>query len=1552
MPSVQTWIVKQVASNLSKKLHTKVSIEKVDFAFFYKLELDNLLIEDRSKDTLLFAGAAKININDWFFTKDKIILKYIGLNNAVVNLNRTKEEWNYQFILDYFTSSTPDKTKSKKEIIFDFKNAEFNNIKFNRIDKWLGEDMHASIKHLDATFESADLIQQKFIINKLNTTDPHFSQTDYTGNIPLNYNNSNTKQKDDQSSIKKQNNGWTISIHKMKIENGLYQNDIETERKPYTDYFDGLHLQFNSINGELTDLLLNNNTLTANINLSANERNGFKINKIVAKMKFTPSEMEFRNLDILTDKSHIGNYYSMHYKNFRTDMNNFISNVTIDGDFKNSKVSSDDIAFFAPEVKTWNRSFLLTGHGKGTIDHFDVKNMNIITGKTTVNGDLEMKGLPDINTTFIVFNSIGSNTTYDELASTIPSLKNIQQPRLDKLGAIYYKGRFTGFISNFVASGLINTDLGSINSDINIKLPEKGLPIYRGSIVTTNFKLGEFANSKQVGRISLDGKIEGSGFSLKDLKAKFSGYIPQIEFNGYNYQKITANGNFENSKFNGHLSMNDSNLNIKNLDGLLTLSGDEIAFKLTAELQHANLKNIKITDQDIALSGKFSLDFTGNNIDNFLGQAKIYDATLLKDNNQLSFNSLSLTSKKQGDKKSLSLFSNEIEASVTGLYKILELPDAFKFFLNKYYPAYIKTPDYEVSKQDFSFNIKTKNIEEYLKIFDKRLSGGNNAVINGKLNLANNELNIHADIPEMGYEKKTFNNILLEGIGSRDTLKTNVSIGDIGLSDSMHFPETKLQLISNNDVSEIHLKTSASSTLNDADLNASVQTYSDGVKIHFYPSSFIVNDKKWLLDKDGELTIRNDFMEANEIKFSHKNQQIAISTALDNLTNQSHLIANLSSVNLEDFVPFAFTNPSVKGRLTGTATINDPLGKPYIDFIGRTDSLSLEDRYIGNINLNAIANTTSGAIEFHAKSNDTSNIFSVNGSYNYKDSTETQLDVNLIGEKINLKILEPYLGDIFSSIEGSATSYLKISGNPDHKYLTGNVVVKNSSLKVAYTQCRYFIENQTINFGKDIIELGMIRLKDSLNNTASLIGKIHHHLFDDLTFENVKLETAKLALLHTNKKDNAQFYGNIIGRAGMSINGPLSNLQMDINGAPSELDSSHIYLITSEGKESNSLDYIDFVQFGSRMKETKSSQSTNIVVNLKINANPSCQVDVILDEETGDVIKGQGNGLISIRVGNVEPLSIRGTYKLTKGEYTFNFQTFFKKPFTLNRGSITWNGDPYQAIIDIDAEYLAKNVDISNLSSSGGFKQKEDVKIISHLTGVLQNPKVKFDFELPERSDAKRDDIIVKRLADFKNDENEMNKQVASLLLFNSFIVGSQNFLSQGNASTLITNTIGGVISNLLTNFFNKELEKATKGILSTYIDINPTLDLQKTASLLQANIRAGLKILLNNRLVMLVGGNLDYNNPNYAQQIEKKGLLTPDITIEWLINKDGTLRVVGFNRSSIDFTLNQRNRSGLQLSYRKDMNKLSDIFKSKKKIAEEDKSSSSPAIKPEENEF
>jgi len=61
--------------------------------------------------------------------------------------------------------------------------------------------------------------------------------------------------------------------------------------------------------------------------------------------------------------------------------------------------------------------------------------------------------------------------------------------------------------------------------------------------------------------------------------------------------------------------------------------------------------------------------------------------------------------------------------------------------------------------------------------------------------------------------------------------------------------------------------------------------------------------------------------------------------------------------------------------------------------------------------------------------------------------------------------------------------------------------------------------------------------------------------------------------------------------------------------------------------------------------------------------------------------------------------------------------------------------------------------------------------------------------------------------------------------------------------------------------------------------------------------------------------------------QLNKKGLLTPDINIEWSLNNDGSLKVIGFNRTSVDLAQGQRNRSGVKLSYRKDFDTLSDIF-------------------------
>jgi len=230
---------------------------------------------------------------------------------------------------------------------------------------------------------------------------------------------------------------------------------------------------------------------------------------------------------------------------------------------------------------------------------------------------------------------------------------------------------------------------------------------------------------------------------------------------------------------------------------------------------------------------------------------------------------------------------------------------------------------------------------------------------------------------------------------------------------------------------------------------------------------------------------------------------------------------------------------------------------------------------------------------------------------------------------------------------------LKLKSTDAAPLLLGNINIENGRLTLDYTKCTYLLNNQNILFGENSIDFGMLRIKDSLGNSGIVTGRIKHNLFDKFEFNNLRIETDKMALLNTGKADNDQFYGNVIGNAVVSLTGPASDMRLNIDGAPSQVDSSQIYLSTdAKTREGSQVDYIDFIQFGSEMdKDLSNTESSNMTVNLNINANPACKVDLILDEETGDIIKGQGNGNLNITVGTAEKLSIRGRYNLTAGQY-------------------------------------------------------------------------------------------------------------------------------------------------------------------------------------------------------------------------------------------------------------------------------------------------------------
>ncbi len=1518
--------------------------------------MEDLIVEDKQKDTLLYAGYASANITDWFIFKDNYTLKNVELKNAVVNMNRNDSAWNYQHIIDFFKK--PKTGKKKKPLTLDVEEIHLTNIRFNKIDGWIGQSMTASFKGLDVITDSINLAKNTINIQSVKATSPSYWQRDFSGKRPDSLKPTPAKPlKKGNSSFQWNKSGLVLNIKKVEIIDGKFINDKKTERPVYTDRFDGQHIYFSKIDGSLENVQFINDTLVAKGDIKGVERSGLEIKQLKANFKFTPEQMEFAALRLETNRSILGNYLSMGYSNFKKDFSDFINAVQLDIHFEpGSKLNSDDLAFFGPNLKTWKRIFDISGDARGTVSNFAATNLKVRTGDTYLNGRLSMRGLPDINSSFIDFTSNEFTTTYNEAAIVIPAIRNSKKPAFSKLGNISYKGNFTGFIKDFVAFGTLKTSLGILEADINMKIPGNNNATYSGDIKTEGFALGTFLNDRKFGNVAVSGTLKGNGFDLAKLDLKTDLFVKKIFYDGYTYQNLSVNGAFQKNIFSGKASIDDPNLKITSLDGQLNIEKANPLFTLNAKAEKIDFRALGLTKQKLILSGDFDLDFTGSNIDNFLGVAQIDNARLINDSSDISFTSLRLASTMVGTEKRLSLRTTEVDADIIGDFKILELPGAFTVFLSKYYPTYIKAPKTRFSNENFTFNIRTKTVDDYIGIFNNRLKGFNNASISGNVRLLNNELNLAADIPFFSYDNKSFTNILLNAQGNRDSLFATASVDEVYLSDSFRLRKTDIQLSAHNDISDIAIKTNGSKTLDKAELNAKITSYEDGVNVKFAPSSIVINDKEWVLNKDGELTLRKKFIDAESLTFTQAEQQIVVSTEFDELNSGTNIVANISNLNIGDFTPFFVTKPSLKGRLTGKATLFNIYGKKVIDFTGIADQFMVDTNLIGKVNLTAAVNLETGKVTFKAKSTEKDYDFDLAGGLNIKDSTGNQLNIDFNTKRTELKILQPFLSTVLSKIDGVAVGKLNIVSDGGRQYITGKTTIEEGSMTVAFTNCTYFVKNQTINFSRQSIDFGTMAVEDIYKNRGTVSGRINHNFFQNFSFPFLQFESDKILLLNTTKANNPQYYGNVIGNVSMSLTGPITDMQMNIRGGTSATDSSHVYLQTATSKESNKVDYIEFIQFGSEMeKNLKIKPTSKFTLNMDIEANPACKVDVILDEETGDIIKGEGNGNLNITVGTTEPLRMNGRYDITRGDYLFNFQTFIRKPFEIRSGSITWNGDPLQAQINIPAQYTATDVDISNLSNAtvttggSGNYQKSDVIILAKLTGILTQPNISFEFTLPEGSEYRRDYLIVKRLEDYKTDEAVMLNQVASLILFNSFFDNNQSFISQQSTISLATNTIGRIVSNLLTNLLNKELARATNNYVSTYININPILNVGSAANQLQANIRGGIRVKITDKVFFYAGGNYDYNNQILI--LNNQNNLNQDFTLEWLINKDGSIKVIGFNRSSSDLANGQRIRSGVQIGYRRDVNKLSELFQSKKKLLEKERLQNEAILRAKEEE-
>ncbi|MDA3928006.1 MAG: translocation/assembly module TamB [Prolixibacteraceae bacterium] len=108
IPAIQTKIVRFATTFVSNKTHTKVELEKVSISFPKSILIEELYLEDTQKDTLLYAGRAKVNIALFDLFLNKITISSFTLDDATINLYSTKTNpsFNYNFLTTAFSDTT------------------------------------------------------------------------------------------------------------------------------------------------------------------------------------------------------------------------------------------------------------------------------------------------------------------------------------------------------------------------------------------------------------------------------------------------------------------------------------------------------------------------------------------------------------------------------------------------------------------------------------------------------------------------------------------------------------------------------------------------------------------------------------------------------------------------------------------------------------------------------------------------------------------------------------------------------------------------------------------------------------------------------------------------------------------------------------------------------------------------------------------------------------------------------------------------------------------------------------------------------------------------------------------------------------------------------------------------------------------------------------------------------------------------------------------------------------------------------------------------------
>jgi len=1605
-PAVQNWVIGKITNYLSTEWKTKVSIQHVDIAFFDNLVLDGFYIEDQKGDTLLYAEKLVAGLNSNFFSllRNRLEFNEITLTHARLNIRRVTGEYdnNLQFLLNVFKSEKPP-NKERKAFTIRVQNLRLNDVAVLKDDQVRGQSLFFRVPSAAFRIKIFDLKTNVIDVLSAKLDGVVFESKEYPSQplpAPERPVAKVITQQIDSVFVAVPKTPLRLNIADFELLNGHFSLDkfhVSPKKMTRPEVMDYNHIKADNIDFQATDVSFDEHLTFSCIlrNLSAREQSGFQLDHSHAnKVVINDTIAALYDAKIRTaGGASLGDTIMLHYNTY-SDFRKFNSKVRMDFRLSpGSKIRLGDVAYFSEKIAD-NAFFIknaetmadITGLVEGRVNRLNGRKLDIRVGSgTIIQGDFDGNDMNEGNDRLqMLFRFSRLQSDIETIGRIIPGFN--PPKAFYKLGHIGFRGEYSILFGyDHILNGYLITDIGSGKLDMKLNLANgREKASYSGRLEMNNFDLANWTGSKDFGKTTFNISIaEGStGLTLPTIRAKLSGVVDTFYYRGYNYRNVQMNGVFKENIFDGKLEIKDPNIDFT-FDGTLNMKDSIPQFLFQADLRRLDLGALNLLDQDWVLSGKVErMSLRARSINDLTGSVMLRDFRILQDGQYVhridSFGLISLINER-GENR-LNIVSDIANGYLQGRFQLAKVFPHLAQLFGRYHPEFaeklgLKPPDSMVLTDRYEMELQIEDTRALTRLFTKDLDTLRHVSARASVDGPNGIINAALFAPQLKYKGITTRNLSLNLSLEKETGQYSFILPSTQISAKTRLDSISLNGWLSRDELGIKLLSKDNTNRNayfveGINLDAVLSMADSLWQLRFNSSKVALFNEEWLINQDNYVRFGEGFLATKDFEFFSENRRIL----LDSFNQGRGISFSLTNFDLNYINRFLNPKKAVcRGKIYDLdVQVRDIFKFQGISAFVATDTVFINQIPYGEVTGNLDMEHANAPLAWKMFLNYQQQKLRVAGAWlpgGQVAVTVPDVDVtvkpgefqtNVNAVNFPLSIIETFIPGI-SKTSGKMDADARLGGTFSRIGMNGAVNIREGQLQIDYLKAMYHLHNQKITLSEYKIWADGDTIWDASEKNMALVqGGIRHDHFKrwqiDCTIESTN---NNFMILNTLPEDNALYYGQGIGYFKAAFSGSFNQTNIVIDAITGK--ESRLYIPLSSTTDLKEVTFITFrdkkmprdsVQSKTKNFVSRELKGLNLEMNLTV--TEAAEVQLIFDEQTGDIIKGRGEGNIKLVINRDGEFKMYGDYNIRRGEYLFTLLNFVNKPFTVAEGgTINWYGDPYGAQISLDATY-SENASLYNLirdeiqltqqsdpNMEADARKATKVVVTMHLKGDLLKPAISFDLEIPNVAGQIKT-LTDNKLRLLRQDQNELNRQVFGLIVVGTFLPSNTNqFLQNSDYVASAFNTLTQVLSNQFSGYLSELATQLFGGAVSSidfdiaYNEYQNSLSDPGQSSIgrdLQVRLTSGFA---NDRLTVQIGSQFGLGKPGVATQ---DGFLGEDVTVEIQLTENRQWRLKVYQRTEPDIIVGQRRaRYGLGISFRKEfdtfgelMGGLSDWFKKK----------------------